>query len=52
MQEILHVSAADAQAAYGACIVTFLGAVHWGLAMAKYAGWLPQLIAAVKIHMD
>ncbi|XP_024385924.1 uncharacterized protein [Physcomitrium patens] len=34
---IVAVSYADAQAAYGASIVSFLGAIHWGLAMADYA---------------
>lgn len=38
MQEILAVAHADAQAAYGATILSFLGAIHWGLAMADYAG--------------
>lgn len=28
----------QAQAAYGAVILTFVGATHWGLAMADYAG--------------
>ena len=28
------------QRAYGACILSFMGAVHWGLEMASYGGTL------------
>ncbi|KAH9553527.1 hypothetical protein CY35_08G015600 [Sphagnum magellanicum] len=35
--EALFAVHAEAQAAYAAVIVTFLGAVHWGLAMANYS---------------
>jgi len=38
MQDIVAAVHADAQAAYGASIISFLGAIHWGLAMADYAG--------------
>ena len=38
MQIALYNVHAGAQAAYGAVIVTFVGAVHWGLAMADYRG--------------
>ncbi len=37
---------AEAQAAYAAVIVTFLGAVHWGLAMANYSGVLSTSITS------
>ena len=30
--------ALQAQVFYGACILSFMGAVHWGLAMADYGG--------------
>ncbi|CAM6025668.1 unnamed protein product [Sphagnum balticum] len=38
LPEALFAVHAEAQAAYAAVIVTFLGAVHWGLAMANYSG--------------
>ncbi|CAK9880876.1 unnamed protein product [Sphagnum jensenii] len=37
LPEALFAVHAEAQAAYAAVIVTFLGAVHWGLAMANYS---------------
>ncbi|KAG0630444.1 hypothetical protein M758_1G178300 [Ceratodon purpureus] len=37
LPDFMAVGHANAQAAYGASIVSFLGAIHWGLAMADYA---------------
>ena len=33
---------AHAQQAYGACILSFLGAIHWGYALAKNSGLKPD----------
>lgn len=37
LPDLLQEHAVTAQAAYGACILSFLGAPHWGLAMASYS---------------
>lgn len=36
LQALIAADPAAAQAAYGACILSFLGAPHWGLAIANY----------------
>jgi hypothetical protein len=35
----------SAQRAYGACILSFMGAVHWGLEMAEHGGRFPTRYA-------
>lgn len=43
MQALVAAHPSEAQALYGASIISFLGAIHWGLAMADYAGWSSTL---------
>jgi len=32
------------QIGYGACVLSFMGAVHWGLEMVKYGGKLKRRV--------
>eukprot|EP00897_Mesotaenium_endlicherianum_P010212 jgi/Mesen1/9219/ME000591S08535 len=50
LPEMLSKQRAEAQAAYGACILSFLGAPHWGLAMANHAAVPGHTIANFSIN--